>query len=561
MSTTQAPCFSTPEQARLQLQTVPFERIPHQSRLFLDYLSRPELISGFYGDAVKFIGDPSLRTSEVLENYRVDRKAVCDALERMNRNWGASEETLGNIEKLRSPDCCAIVTGQQAGLFTGPLYTIHKALTAVKHAECLTERGTPSVAVFWIATEDHDFAEVATVEYISSNCKLASVTASSSLRVERSSVGSVILDDSIHQTITRVIETLPTSEFMPAIENLLRDSYLPGKGFSEAFGKMMTTLLGRFGLIFLDPRDEALKQIAAPLYAGAALNASSIATALETRSRELESSGYHAQVMATVDSFPLFLQSSDNVRHALSRMPSGHYKLKDSPEEFSAEQLSAMAEAEPSRFSPNVTLRAVVQDFLLPTLAYIGGSAEIAYFAQTSEVYRILNRPITPVIPRASMTIVESRIGRTLDRYGLNLESMFGGLENLMSHIVEEHLGSATAAGIDRAESSINDELDRLREQLDEVDPTLAQALDNGRRKINYQLEGLRSRFHRSLMNQDEAATRQIERAFEQLYPHKALQERHISVVSLLARHGHYVIDWIFDAINLGSFDHQVVRL
>ena len=249
------------------------------------------------------------------------------------------------------------------------------------------------------------------------------------------------------------------------------------------------------------------------------------------------------------------------VSHALSRGEDGEYGTKDGRERYTLAQLTTRAREHPESFSPNVTLRAVVQDYLLPTLAYIGGAAEIAYFAQTSEVYRVLGRPITPILPRSSLTMIESHTGRVLERYDLGLQDLFSGLDMLLTRVVEEHLGADTARVFADSEISINRELDHLKEQLRTIDATLADSLETGRRKINYQLEGLRTRFHRAQMARDEAAERQLRRAFDQLFPRKTLQERHINITSLLARHGRYVIDWIFSAINLDSSEHQVVYL
>ena len=203
----------------------------------------------------------------------------------------------------------------------------------------------------------------------------------------------------------------------------------------------------------------------------------------------------------------------------------------------------------------------MVQDYLLPTIAYYGGAAEIAYFAQTAEVYRLLERPATPILPRSSLTMIERHTGRVLERYELTLADFFEGLDPVMTRVVEEHLGADTAKLFANAEQNVNHELDRLRQELESIDPTLANALDTGRKKINYQLDGLKSRFVRAQMTRDEAAHRQLQRAFDQLYPNKDLQERHINITSLLARHGTYVIEWIFNAINIGSNEHQVVYL
>jgi len=498
---------------------------------------------------------------EVLEAYRVDRNAVCDALAAMNQRWGAGEATLKNIELLRDPDCIAVVSGQQAGLFTGPLYTVYKAISAVKLAGCLQQRGTKAVPVFWMAAEDHDFVEVAKAEFIGRDCQLKSVEVSTALHREGQPVGHVVLDESIDQVVDQLFELLPASEFAADMKSLVKTAWQPGRGYVESFATMMTSLLGRYGLIFLDPLDPALKKLAAPLYSEAARRAPEIALAIEKRSSDLESAGYHAQVLATANSFPLFIHDEDGARHAMVRVENGKYRAKDIEQEYTADELAALALEKPERFSPNVTLRAVIQDYLLPTIVYYGGAAEIAYFAQTAEVYRVLERPATPILLRSGLTMIERHTGRVLERYGLTLADFFEGLEPVIKRVVEEHLGADTAKLFSNAEQNVNHELDRLRQELKAIDPTLASALDTGRKKINYQLDGLRTRFVRAQMSRDEAALRQLQRACDQIYPNKDLQERHINITSLLARHGTYVIEWIFNAINIGSEEHQIVYL
>ena len=561
MSTAEPACYSTPEESGLRVETLSFDRIPHQTRLFLEYLRDPTTLREFYPSAVRFHHELSARAPEVLAAHQTDRKALCDALREMNRSWGAAEETLKNIELLRDSDCLAVVSGQQAGLFSGPLYTIYKALSAVKLAGCLTQRQTKAIPVFWIATEDHDFPEVAKAEFIGRDCKLAQVAVTSDLHREGQPVGRVVIDNSIDAVLTQLLELLPGSEFTSDLEALLRDAWRPGRAYGEAFARMMTSLLGKHGLVFLDPLNPTLKALAAPLYAKAALRAHDIASAIETRSRRLVEAGYHAQVTASENAFPLFLHDDNGARFALTRSGDGKYTTKQTDKSYTVEDLASLALAQPEKFSPNVTLRAVVQDYLLPTIAYYGGAAEIAYFAQTGEVYRLLERPITPILPRSSLTMIERHTGRVLERYGLGLADLFEGPESVLKRVVEEYLGAETAKSFATTEEKFNSELDGLREKLRSVDPTLADALETGRRKINYQLEGLRTRFYRAQMARDEAAQRQLERAFDQLFPHKTLQERHINITSLLARHGRYVVDWIYNAINIGSNEHQIVYL
>jgi bacillithiol synthase len=561
LTTAEPACYSTPEDSGLRVETIPFERIPHQSRLFLDYLKDPVALRKFYPSAVRFHHELPQRVPEVLGAHQVDRDRVCDALQTMNVGWGAGAETLNNIQLLREADCVAVVSGQQAGLFTGPLYTIYKALSAVKLAGCLRQRGTKAVPVFWIAAEDHDFAEVAQAEFIGRDCQLKHVEVSTHLHREGQPVGQVILAESINSVVAKLFESLPNSEFALDMKALLLNAWQPGRGYVDSFATMMTSLLGSHGLIFLDPLAADLKKLAAPLYSAAARKAQEIASAVEERSLELERSGYHAQVMASANSFPLFLHDEDGSRHAVARLENGRYKAKEIEPEYSADELAQLALERPECFSPNVTLRAVVQDYLLPTIAYYGGAAEVAYFAQTAEVYRVLGRPATPILPRSSLTMIERHASRVLERYDLTLADFFEGIEPVIKRVVEEYLGAETSRVFTKAEQNINEELDRLRRELETIDPTLASALETGRKKVNYQLEGLRSRFVRAQMTRDEAAHRQLQRAFEQLYPNKDLQERHINITSLLARHGTYVIEWIYNAINLGSNEHQIVYL
>lgn len=554
-------CFRAPEDASLRVEPLPFAQIPHQSALFLDYLRDPVGLRRFFPNAVSNHHELTFYAATVRANYSSDRNRLGDALEAMNRRWGAGPETLSNIEKLRGADCVAAVSGQQAGLFTGPLYTIYKALSAVKLAACLSDRGTPTVPIFWIATEDHDFDEVASAEFIDCNCQLARVTVADSIHQSGHPVGTVKLDESIRELIDGMKTQLPETEFTDGVLDLLRECWAPGAAYGDAFATMVHRLMGQYGLIVLDPRDPELKSMAAPLYAAAAERASDLAEALTARSDELMADGYHAQVLTTPDSFPLFWHADDGARYALTRVAEDRYQAKGSVAEFSRDELARLAKDDPTRFSPNVTLRAVVQDYLLPTVAYYGGAAEIAYFAQTSEVYRTLGRPATPIFHRASLTLIERHTSRNLERFSLTMTDLFSGLDDTLARVVEKYLDNGTAETFERVETDVNRELDELQARLQASEPTLAAALDNGRKKINYQLHGLRTRFHRAQLNRHSATQRQIERTFEALYPEKSLQERHINISSLLARHGRYVIQWIFDAADIGSPDHQIVYL
>lgn len=543
------------------IETLPYAEMPGQSKIFLDYQKNPLGLEKYYPLTVSSHTEISRNIPEVLANYKTNRSALCDALEEMNTACGASEKTLENLRLLRESDCVAVVSGQQAGLFTGPLYTIYKALSAVKLTECLRGRGVKAVPVFWIATEDHDFAEVSNTFVINKEGHLTEIRNEPKRCYENLPVGYVKLDDSIKPSIEELFKNLPYTEFTDELRAMVEETWKPGSDYGETFAKMLTRVLGKYGLILLCPLDKRLKKLAAPLYTEAIKKSDEIVSALRKRSDELVQNGYHAQVLIGEDYFPLFYQASDRTRHALKKTAEGTYKTKGIDREFTLAELAELAENEPHKFSPSVVLRSVTQDYLLPTVAYFGGAAEIAYFAQSGEVYRILNRPVTPILHRQSFTFVESKHAKTLERFDLSLTDLFAGIENIEPAIVENYLNRETALLFADVEEKINVQLNRLDQNLAALEPTLADNLAKRRRKIIYHIGAMRRKFHAAQIRKDETVRRQVENLFAALLPHKHLQERTLNATSFLNRHGLYFIDWIYDAIDLDDKGHRIVYL
>lgn len=556
-------CFSLPVTASRfeRIETLSFECVPHQSKLFLDYLKNPLALRKYFPNALRSHVDVPARVPEVLENYKVDRNRLADALLEMNKRWQASEQTLENIERLRQHDAVAVVTGQQAGIFTGSLFTVYKAVSAIKAAACYRGRGINAVPVFWIATEDHDFAEIAETFVQNQTGCLSKITMTAPPETAGLPVGKIALDDSINESVERLFAELPKTEFSDDLETLVREAYQPGKKVGDAFALVMSRLFGEYGLVLFDPLDEKLKRLAAPLYLEAIEKSAEITAALVARSEELVSEGYHAQILVDESSFPLFWLDEAGKRHALRRGENGKLFAKGDEKQFEIEELKELARNSPENLSPNATFRNVVQDYLLPTVVYFGGAAEIAYSAQNAEVYRILGRPATPMLPRASATIIEPRVRRTLDRYGLKMADFFCRPENLVPRIVEGFLDSDTSDIFAEAEETINAQLDRLNERLSEIEPTLAAALAHRRPKILYHLHALKRKFYNAEMHRHETVRRRLEAACASLFPHKGLQERKLNATSLIVRHGSYVLRWLYDEIDIDTPNHQIFYL
>ena len=554
-------CRDDRGEAKLRTASLSFAEIPAQSRLFLDYQSHPLSLSHFYPSAVASYQDVGDRVAEVLDNYPDHRDAVCDILLDQNRGFDASEKVTTHIDLLRREKTVAVLTGQQAGVFGGPLYTIYKAVTAIKMAENLRTRGIDAVPIFWAATEDHDFAEIAEVFDIDASGSLRHSKVEDSDGSGEKPVGNVLVDDEIALFIDEHIDSLPRTEFTKTVRSLLKKCWSPDLTYGKAFCKFISSLFAEYGLIVVDPIDPRLKRLSTPLFLSAIEKTSEIVPSLIARSNELESAGYHSQVLIADDHVPFFLIDEDGKRTTLKLVRDGKFNLSSKRKGLSKQYLIQVAETEPERISPGVMLRPVVQDFLFPTICYFGGGAEIAYFAQNSEVYRILDRPITPIIHRQSFTVVESKHSRTLEKFELEFTNLLSGFDELLPSIIDRFVNPGSARLFADVKENINAELHKLDAEMNKIDPSLAANLATRRRKIVYHIAALQKKFHLVQAERDETVNRQLRAAFTELMPRGALQERTVGITTYLNRHGSYFIDWLYDSIELDDKGHRIIYL
>lgn len=547
--------------AKINVSSLAFSEIPHQSRLFIEYLKDPLALRTYYPNAFQSASDVGAFAGTVLENYITPRQQLCDILIRTNERVGAGPETLSNIHKLRGSKTVAVVTGQQAGLFTGPLYTIFKALSAVRMAESLDRTGVSAVPVFWAATEDHDFDEVASSAFLDRWGGVHRSTYSPAGRPDAAPVGAVTIDKEIAQPIGDLFTALGHTEFSDEVRGLLTDAWVPGRTFGDGFLQTMAALLGRFGLVFVDPMDEGLKRLAAPIYTQAVDASHEIVGRLRKRGQALVTRGFHAQVHVEEDHFPFFIIDDVGRRVALRKTGDGVYRIKGAKREFALADLAGIAEKEPHRLSPGVMLRPVVQDYLLPTICYFGGGAEIAYFAQNSEVYAALDRPATPIFHRQSFTLVEAAQGRFLEEFGISLPDLFDGPEPLLLRLARDSFGGDMERIFEMAAKGINAELDRLDQAVSQIDRTLGKNLDTRRRKIIYHIDALRRKTLLATARQDATFKRRFDRTFAGLLPDGGLQERSINAFTYLNKFGPNFMDWIYEAIDLDDKGHRIINL
>jgi len=517
--------------------------LPGTSKLFADFSYHFDRVARFYSHNPHDPASYSAAAREV--RYPDDRRAaVARVLEAQNP---------GNalVSRFAQPGTVAVLTGQQVGLFSGPAYTVYKALTAARLSEDLNARGIPAVPIFWLATEDHDFAEVDHVWIFDAGHHpvLLRTEAPKGWQGHQRPAGQFPVE---HPPIEELRKALAGFAYGEEVIAAVADAYSPGmtRGvppgvtMGAGFRKLLVKLLGSIGMLVLDPLDTQLRQVGAPFMAQALAAAPDLKSALLDRNKELQAAGYHAQVNVEENSSLFFLlENAERVT----------LKRKDS--EFAAMQDRAAA------ISPNALLRPVWQDYLLPTVAYVGGPAELAYFAQSQVIYNRLLGRMPVVAPRATFTLLDARAAKLLGRYGLTMRDALGSEESLKEHIARYLIPESITKLFEETASKMARQLDRLGGGLENFDPTLAASLTKSRGKILYQIEKTRKKTERETMRRDARASEESRYLSALLYPHRHLQERFYSILPFLAEHGMDVTNRLYEVVRMDCPDHRVVTI
>jgi bacillithiol synthase len=512
--------------------------LPHLSRLAADVLYNPDRSAAFYRRPHRDLTSYQAAAREIdLPGER--REALIAAL-RIQNPPGAS------LERLGQPGSVAVVTGQQVGLFSGPAYTIYKALHAAKLAQWLTANGLPAAPVFWLATEDHDFAEVNHVWVFNDGHRPARVETARSAAAQP--VGGVTLPAPPVDELRAAMEGLP---FRDEVVELVEETYRPGAAMGDAFGALLRRILRDFDILHVDPMLPAFRELAAPAMRRAVELAPEISGRVMKRGHELAAAGYHVQVHVENQTSFVFLLENGK-RLALRRDGSD---FMQNGRRLSARELMDRADS----LSPNALLRPVVQDSMLPTVAYVGGGAEIAYLAQSEVIYESLLGRMPVAVPRCGFTIIDGRSRRLMERYGLGLPDFFHGEEALRERIASRLVPPTLTNALQEAGSTAKAALARLRGEISQLDPTLARSLDRSTRKIEYQFEKIARKAGREALARDARAARDAASLYGLIYPERHLQERLYSILPFLAQHGLDLIPRIYDSIQLDCPDHQIL--
>jgi len=538
-----------------------FKEIPGNTKLFLDYLYDFEKLKGFYKynfrDKEQFIA----KFKQLSESPKEFRNELSTIINNQYKSFDPSSKTLKNISLLKNKETVAVVTGQQLGILGGPLYTFYKIITAIKLCSHLSERydNYHFVPVFWLEGDDHDFEEVRSINVLNDNNELIKISYNDEATEEeqnRGSIGHLKLKESIGQFLKDYENQLRNTEFKNPIMENLKSFYTEEKTFKEPFKELLFWLFDQYGLVIFDPQDVKVKELLKPVFKKEINDFRNHTEKLVNISASLEEL-YHAQVK--IRPINLFY-NYDEGRYVIEPIEN-EFRLKGKRKKFTLEELINLIEIEPEKFSPNVLLRPICQDFLFPTGFYISGPSEVAYFAQILPLYEFYDIDPAIIYPRSSVTILEKTLKSVLEKYGLSVKDIFTEPNKLKNQIINNVSDKNLEEIFKETKNQIDLAFDNLKEKLFELDKTMGDVTSKYRLKVLGYIDELKGKAAETQKKRYEITLRQIDKASANLFPEMNLQERELSFFHYANKYGVDVLKKIFEELAINKFEHQVIEL
>jgi bacillithiol synthase len=536
--------------------SIDIRRFPWIRRLAADYVFDHARVAEFFAGNPD---DPAAWRDAIARTQRHPRQRdrLVGILHAQQRSRNAPPAAIAAASELGDSKSVAIVTGQQAGLFGGPLFTLLKALTAIRLAEQVrAEHRVPAVAVFWIDAEDHDWDEVKSCRVLDTELKVLSIDAGDPAGAGNEPVARVRLDDSVAAALGGLESALPATEFTPALLDGLRAAYCPGVGMADAFGRWLEHVLGSRGLVVFDASDRNAKPLVAQLFAHEVEHAGRTTRLAAEAGDRLAARDYHVQATPQEGSAALF--HINDGRQALKPHPQG-FQIGDTVE--TAASLIARVLDSPETFSPNVLLRPLVQDTLFPTACYVAGPNELAYLAQLRRVYESFSLPMPLIQPRASATILDTNAMRFLTRHDIPMESLRAQDEAVLNEVLEALLPPSVDASLEDAFQAIQPRMERLAKEVQLIDATLEGATRSTLGRMQDDLKKLHGKIIQAAKRKDDTLRRQFRHAKGQAFPDGEPQERVVGFVYFLNKYGPALVDRLSRDLPLEAGAHWVVTI
>jgi bacillithiol biosynthesis cysteine-adding enzyme BshC len=535
---------------------VDIRRFPWINRLAVDYAFDYGRLAEFYA------GDPTTPAAwrdaiGRTQRFTRDRDQVADLVSAQQQRRGAPPEAIAATARLRDPETVAVVTGQQAGLFGGPFFTLLKAITAIRLAERVRdEHRVAAVAIFWIDSEDHDWDEVKGCGLIDAELNLMQVGVSDLPGAKEWPVARITLDESVRAALENLEATLPRTEFTPELLTQLRKAYQPGAGMAYAFGQWLESVLGPKGLVVFDASDPGAKPIVAPLFTQEIEHAGRTSASGAKAGTALTARGYRPQVMPHEGQPALF--HLDGGREPI-RQQGRTFTIGS--QTYTREALLDLVTRAPQEFSPNVLLRPLVQDTLFPTVCYVAGPSELVYLGQLRDIYEAFGVPMPLIQQRATATILDSNSMRFLTRHDFPLESLRPQDEAALNQLLEAQLPASVEASLEEAARVLIDRMDAVATSVPQIDATLEGAARSTLGRMQDDLKKLHAKIIQAAKRKDETLRRQFRHAQAQAFPGGDPQERAIGFVYFLNKYGPTLVDRLGDELPLDMGKHWVISI
>jgi len=541
------------------INSIKIDKIKDSSRLYIDYLYHFDKLKRYYASDYRSLIDSGYLSAREIEGSTFAKTA--EILRDKNRKWSNLSAIREGLKQLNQKGAKVVVTGQQLGLLTGPLYTIYKALAAVKLASYINSRFDQPVApIFWLEGEDHDLTEANKICMLDLQNKPHKLQLEGFPSKNRVPVGELHISEGIEDLLQSLEEINPNSEFNSTFLQMVKESYTPSALWKDSFSRLIIRLLGKYAPLLIDASDKRWKQLTRPIFEKAILYADEISKIIQKNNEQLKKDGYQLQVKFNLSSTNLFLKV-EGAKYLLQTEGKGYFILKGEGKRFSQDALLKLVEEEPERFVPNVLLRPIVQDYLLPTLAYVAGPAEIAYFSQIKPLYNFFGVEMPYIFPRPSLTLVEKKIDKVIKKLKIDLNEFFTNPEIIIEKIMNERAGKPIDEPFTRAEEELQSLIEKLRKVLISIDSTLNVPLQKAAMKMRYQLSSLRNKYLKASRKAYQTEIEQIEKLKNNLFPWDDLQERCLNIIPFLTRYGHSLVDKIYDNIELDNLEHKLIYL
>ncbi|GAB7387672.1 bacillithiol biosynthesis cysteine-adding enzyme BshC [Bacillaceae bacterium] len=533
--------------------------LPSLNALASDYVHSFTKVQPF------FAYDPFALTSfrerkQWLDERRYPREQLVEGLYAFNREIGNHEEALANIRSLRNQDTYVVIGGQQAGVAVGPLYTVHKILTILQLARRLEEALQAKVIpVFWIAGEDHDYGEVNHLYVQTRDHRLEKLRLAFEAQGRRSlshlQVPSAAVKQLLDEFFRKQIETEYTSPLREKLFALADGS----RTLVEFFAKCLAWLFGHHGLVLVDSASAFLRHLETPVFRRLIEENEAVGACVLAQAEEVRKRGYSLQLELKEDQAHFFLYSQGE--RLLVERKGGAFVPKDGDRSYTREELLTRLEAAPESFSANVVSRPLMQETIFPTLAFVAGPGEIAYWALFKKMFAHMGLQLPVIVPRMSFTLLEGTIEKYLRRFGLNVKDVYAGIDEAR----DAWLAAQDDLQLPELFFHLKQKLETLYEPvfeiLSQINEGLKELGEKNLEKVKEQVDYLERRAIQAFEHKHASALRQFERIKLALLPNDKPQERIYNVFSYLNKYGFAWLEALVEHPLAPNGKHKVVHL